>query len=134
MEDRYYSMQELVALCILGYKKYQEQNKSNDKKKLENIIKNVLELAEKNIKIENIKSFNTDLLREINFKWKMTADEVLAYSTCVFYVLTKRDEKITEEKIVKEFLSELYTHHPRRIRLEADIILENFFPKLNNKN
>lgn len=130
MEDRCYSMQELVALCILGYKKYQSKNKKNDKEKLTNIIKNVLELAEKKIEIEDITSFNTDLLKEINFKWKMTAEEVLAYSTCVFYVLTKRDEEITEENIVKEFLSELYTHHPRRIRLEADFILGNFLQKL----
>ena len=130
MEDRYYSMQELVALCILGYKKYQSNNKKNDKQQLKNIIKNVLELAEKKIEIEDITSFNTDLLKAIKFKWQMTADEVLAYSTCVFYVLTKRDEEITEENIVKEFLSELYSHHPKRTRIEADIILENFFPDL----
>ena len=30
-----------------------------------------------------------------------------------------------DEKIVKEFLSEIHSHHPRKIMKEAEIILDN---------
>ena len=41
--------------------------------------------------------------------------------------------QITDEKIVKEFLSEIHTHHPRKIMKEAEVILENLFPELLNE-
>lgn len=75
---------------------------------------------------------NTNLLNRINFSWKLSADDFVAYAVCIFYVLTNREKNITDEKILKEFLSELHTHHPRKILKEAEFILTNFFPDLNN--
>jgi hypothetical protein len=67
-------------------------------------------------------------LNKVNFEWDLSADEFIAYATCIFYVLTNREEKLTEEKIITEFLSEIYSHHPRRTLKEANFILDQFFP------
>ena len=56
--------------------------------------------------------------------------DFLSYATCIFYVLLNREENITEEKIVKEFLKELHSHHPRRVIKEAEVILTRMFPEL----
>ena len=41
--------------------------------------------------------------------------------------------QITDEKIVKEFLSMIHSHHPRNIMKEAETILESVFPELLNE-
>ena len=42
--------------------------------------------------------------------------------------MINREQKITDEKIVKEFLRELHSHHPRRTMKEAELILTKMFP------
>ena len=122
-----YMIQEAFAYYVLGYQRYRKDNNEND---CMQIIKNILEVASENINATQIIGVNTNLLRRINFSWKLSADDFVAYATCIFYVLTKREKTITDEKILKEFLSELHTHHPRRILKEANFIIDNFFPDL----
>lgn len=120
-------IQEAFAYYVLGFQQYNKKNNDNDYIR---ILKNILEVATENIENKTIKGVNTNLLNRINFSWKLSADDFMAYAVCIFYVLTNREKKITDEKILKEFLSELHTHHPRRILKEADFILDNFFPDL----
>lgn len=122
-----YMIQEAFAYYVLGYQRYIKDNNEND---CMQILKNILEVASENINATQIIGVNTNLLRRINFSWKLSADDFVAYATCIFYVLTNREKKITDEKILKEFLSELHTHHPRRILKEANFIIDNFFPDL----
>jgi len=122
-----YMIQEAFAYYVLGYERYRKDNNEND---CMQILKNILEVASENINATQIIGVNTNLLRRINFSWKLSADDFVAYATCIFYVLTNREKTITDEKILKEFLSELHTHHPRRILKEANFIIDNFFPDL----
>ena len=122
-------IQEAFAYYILGFQKYNKENNDND---CIQILKNILEVANENLNSTEIKGVNTNLLNRINFSWKLSADDFVAYAVCIFYVLTNREKYITEEKILKEFLSELHTHHPRRILKEANFIIDNFFPDLKN--
>lgn len=124
-----YMIQEAFAYYVLGYQRYKKDNNENDFKQ---ILKNILEVASDNINTTQITGVNTNLLNRINFSWKLSADDFVSYATCIFYVLTKREKVITDEKILKEFLSELHTHHPRKILKEAEFILTNFFPDLND--
>lgn len=124
-----YMIQEAFAYYVLGYQRYRKDNNEND---CMQIIKNILEVASDNINATQITGVNTNLLRRINFSWKLSADDFVSYATCIFYVLTKREKVITDEKILKQFLSELHTHHPRRILKEAEFILTNFFPDLKD--
>ena len=120
-------IQESLAYYILGYQKYSKENAGND---YIQILENILEVSSNDI--NGVKSINNNLLDRINFSWVLSADDFVAYAVCIFYVLTKREKKITEEKILKEFLSELHTHHPRKILKEANFIIDNFFPDLRN--
>lgn len=120
-------IQEALAYYILGYQKYSKENAEND---YIQILKNILEVSSNDI--NGVKSIDNNLLDRINFSWVLSADDFVAYAVCIFYVLTKREKKITEEKILKEFLSELHTHHPRKILKEANFIIDNFFPDLRN--
>lgn len=122
-----YMIQEAFAYYVLGYQRYKKDNNENDFKQ---ILKNILEVASDNINTTQITGVNTNLLNRINFSWKLSADDFVAYAVCIFYVLTNREKKITDEKILKEFLSELHTHHPRKILKEANFIIDNFFPDL----
>ena len=99
---------------------------------LEDILKNILEIAKENIDTNEIQGVNTNLLKRINFNWSLTSDDFVSYATCIFYVLINREQKITDEKIVKEFLRELHSHHPRRTMKEAELILTKMFPDLKN--
>ena len=101
-----YEIQEAVSYYILGYKRY-ERNKEQDG--LKGILRNILEIAQESL----------------NIGWFLSANDFIAYATCVFYVLINREIQITDEKIVKEFLSEIHSHHPRKIMKEAEIILDN---------
>ena len=122
-----YMIQEAFAYYVLGYQRYKKDNNEND---CMQILKNILEVARDNINTTQITGVNTNLLNRINFSWKLSADDFVAYAVCIFYVLTNREKKITDEIILKEFLSELHTHHPRRILKEANFIIDNFFPDL----
>lgn len=122
-----YMIQEAFAYYVLGYQRYKKDNNENDFKQ---ILKNILEVASDNINTTQITGVNTNLLNRINFSWMLSADDFVAYAVCIFYVLNKREKNITDEKILKEFLSELHTHHPRKILKEAEFILTNFFPDL----
>lgn len=127
IKSKEYMIQEAFAYYILGFQKYNKDNANND---CIQILKNILEVANENLNSTEIKGVNTNLLNRINFSWKLSADDFVAYAVCIFYVLTNREKQITEEKILKEFLSELHTHHPRRILKEANFIIDNFFPDL----
>ncbi len=127
IKSKEYMIQEAFAYYILGFQKY---NKDNDNNDCIQILKNILEVANENLNSTEIKGVNTNLLNRINFSWKLSADDFVAYAVCIFYVLTKREKEITDEKILREFLSELHTHHPRRILKEANFIIDNFFPDL----
>lgn len=116
-----YMIQEAVAYYILGYKKYKKTNKEND---LLQILKNILEVTKENLYTTQVKGVNTELLNKIHFSWRLSADDFVAYATCIFYVLTNRENKITEEKIVKEFLTTIHSHHPKRVMQEAELILD----------
>lgn len=122
-------IQEAFAYYILGFQKYSKDNDNND---CIQILKNILEVANENLDSTEIKGVNTNLLNRINFSWELSADDFVAYAVCIFYVLTNREKQITDEKILKEFLLELHTHHPRRILKEANFIIDNFFPDLKN--
>ncbi len=129
IRNKEYTMEEAVAYYILGFKKCSE---NNQKKGLEDILKNILEIAKENIDTNEIQGVNTNLLKRINFNWSLTSDDFVSYATCIFYVLINREQKITDEKIVKEFLRELHSHHPRRTMKEAELILTKMFPDLKN--
>ena len=127
IRNKEYTMEEAVAYFILGYKRC---NENNQKRGLEDILKNILEIAKENIDTNEIQGVNTNLLKRINFNWNLTSDDFVSYATCIFYVLINREQKITDEKIVKEFLRELHSHHPRRTMKEAELILTKMFPDL----
>ena len=129
IRNKEYTMEEAVAYFILGYKRC---NENNQKRGLEDILKNILEIAKENIDTNEIQGVNTNLLKRINFSWSLTSDDFVSYATCIFYVLINREQKITDEKIVKEFLRELHSHHPRRTMKEAELILTKMFPDLKN--
>ena len=129
IRNKEYAIQEVVAYYILGYRKYNEESQ---KKGLANLLKNILETAKENIDTTEIKGVDIDLLKRINFNWVLNSDDFVSYATCIFYVLLNREENITEEKIVKEFLKELHSHHPRRVIKEAELILTKLFPDLKN--
>lgn len=127
IRNKEYTMEEAVAYFILGYKRC---NENNQKRGLEDILKNILEIAKENIDTNEIQGVNSNLLKRINFSWTLTSDDFVSYATCIFYVLINREQKITDEKIVKEFLRELHSHHPRRTMKEAELILTKMFPNL----
>ena len=129
IKNKEYLIQEAFAYYVLGFQKYNKHNGDNN---CIQILKNILEVANENLDSTEIKGVNPNLLNRINFSWKLSADDFVAYAVCIFYVLTNREKYITEEKILKEFLSELHTHHPRRILKEANFIIDNFFPDLKN--
>lgn len=129
IRNKEYMIQEAVAYYVLGYRKYEKSNKEND---LLKILKSILEIARDNLNKTQIEGVNTELLSRINFSWTLSSDDFMAYATTIFYVLTKRENKITEEKIVKEFLAEIHSHHPRRTLKEAELILDKLI--LNNSN
>lgn len=129
IRNKEYAIQEVVAYYILGYRKYNEESQ---KKGLADLLKNILETAKENIDTTEIKGVDIDLLKRINFNWVLNSDDFVSYATCIFYVLLNREENITEEKIVKEFLKELHSHHPRRVIKEAELILTKLFPDLKN--
>lgn len=129
IRNKEYMIQEAVAYYVLGYREYEKSNKEND---LLQILKSILEIARDNLNKTQIEGVNTELLSRINFSWTLSSDDFMAYATTIFYVLTKRENKITEEKIVKEFLAEIHSHHPRRTLKEAELILDKLI--LNNSN
>lgn len=128
IENKKYTMEEAAAYYILGYKMYEQDSKQNG---LADILKNIVEVAKQNLKSTEIIGVNIELLKRINFKWELSGNDFIAYAVCIFYVLINREIQITDEKIVKEFLRELHSHHPRRTMKEAEIIVEQFFPELS---
>ena len=103
-----------------------------NRKKVLKILKKVLEIAKENINTTEIKGVDIKLLKKINFNWILNSDDFLFYATCIFYVLINREENVIEEKILKAFLREIHSHHPRRTIKEAEIILTKMFPDLKN--
>ena len=130
MENKTYVIQEAVSYYILGYKRYEQDIKQNG---IKGVLKNIIEVARENLNSVEIKGVDIELLNRINFNWLLDSHDFIAYAVCIFYVLLNRDIQITPEKIVKQFLREIHSHHPRNILKEAEIILENCFPELKEK-
>lgn len=129
IKNKNYTMKEAVSYYILGYKRYEQDTKQNG---LADILKNIVQVAQENIENKENVVVSNDTLNRINFDWLLSANDLIAYAVCIFYVLINREIQITDEKIVKEFLKELHLHHPRKTMKEAEIILENCFPELKN--
>lgn len=129
IRNKEYAIQEVVAYYILGYRKYKDES---EQKGFADLLKSILETAKENIDTTEIKGVDINLLKRINFNWVLNSDDFVSYATCIFYVLMNREENITEEKIVREFLKKLHSHHPRRVIKEAEVILTNLFPDLKN--
>lgn len=125
--NKMYAIKEAVSYYILGYKKYEQNINQNG---LGDILKDIVEVAQENLNSIEITGVNTELLNRINFDWQLSSNDFIAYAVCIFYVLINREMQITDEKIVKEFLKQLHSHHPRRIMKEAEIIAEQIFPEL----
>ena len=131
VRNKKYAIMEAVGYYILGYKRYEQNINQNG---LGDILKNIVEVAQENLNSTEITGVNTELLKRINFNWTLSADDFISYAICIFYVLINREIQITDEKIVKEFLSEIHSHHPRKIMKEADIISDQVFPELRDDN
>lgn len=129
IKNKNYTMKEAVSYYILGYKRYEQNTEQNG---LADILKNIVQVAQENIENKENVVVSNDTLNRINFDWLLSANDLIAYAVCIFYVLINREIQITDEKIVKEFLKELHLHHPRKTMKEAEIILENCFPELKN--
>ena len=127
-----YKVKEAIAYYILGLKKYNEEIKNIEKDHWIIILKLILELTRDEVNTKNTIMENKELLDKIPFSWELTSDDLVAYATCIFYVLTNREKEITAEKIVTEFLSEIHSHHPRKTIKEANFILDEFFPDLKD--
>ena len=130
IKNKNYVMEEAVSYYILGYKRYEQNEKQNG---LIDVLKNILEVAQENINITEVRGVNVELLERIKFSWLLSADDFLAYATCIFNVLMNKEIQITDEKIVKEFLRQIHSHHPRQTMKDAERILENVFQKLFNE-
>jgi len=122
IRNRKYSIKEAVSYYILGYRKFEQNKKDNE---LGDILKDILEVANENADNSEIQEVNTKLLKDINFKWVLSADDFIAYATCIFYILLNRKIQITDENIVEEFLNEIYSHHPIKTMKQAEIILDD---------
>lgn len=129
IKNKKYDIKEAVSYYILGYKRYEQNIEQNG---LGDILKDIAEVAQENLDTEEITEVNPELLNRINFDWQLSSNDFIAYAVCIFYVLINREMQITDEKILKEFLKELHTHHPRRTMREAEVILESVFPELKN--
>ena len=130
IRNKEYLIEEAVVYYILGYKRYEQDKAQNG---LGDILKDILEVAKENINATEITGLDTNLLKRIHFSLVLSADDFVAYAICIFYVLINREIQITSEKIVKEFLSEIHSHHPRKTMQETEIILTNFFLDLKNE-
>ena len=126
-----FTMNEAVAYYIVGYEKAKEEIKRMDNKNWVVILKHIIECV-RDYELKDIQKVivqNKELLKTIKFKWILSPDDFVSYATCIFYVLINREEQITNEKIVAEFISEMYMHHPRKTLKEANFILDQVFPK-----
>ncbi len=121
VRNKMYAIKEAVSYYILGYKKYEQNINQNG---LGDILKDIVEVAQENLNSIEITGVNTELL---------SANDFISYAICIFNVLINREMQITDEKIVKEFLSMIHSHHPRNIMKEAETILESVFPELLNE-
>ncbi len=130
LNKKNYKIKEAIAYYILGLKKYNEQIKEIKKDHWIIILKYVLEHTRDEVDTRNTIIKNKEILDKIPFSWELTSDDLVAYATCIFYVLTNREKEITPEKIVTEFLSEIHSHHPRKTMKEANFILDEFFPEI----
>lgn len=129
VRNKRYAIKEAVSYYILGYKKYEQNINQNG---LGDILKDIVEVVQENLNNIEIIGVNNELLKRINFSWILSADDFIAYAVCIFNVLINREIQITDEKIVKEFLSMIHLHHPRSVMKEAETILGNCFPELKN--
>ena len=133
-KNRTYNIDEAIAYYILGFKEYSSEVEKIKKKDWIIIIKFILELSNDEVKMEKTIEEHKELLKKIQFAWKLSTNDFTAYATCIFYVLTNREKVITPEKIVNEFLSRIYLHHPRRVMQEAEFLWSQYVPENDEKD
>lgn len=126
-----FTINEAVAYYIVGFQNAEKEIKEKNDKNWVIILKHIIESV-RDYELKDIQKVivqNKDLLKTIKFKWILSPDDFVSYGTCIFYVLTNREEQITNKKIITEFISEMYIHHPRKTLKEANFILDQVFPK-----
>ncbi len=127
VKNKIYYIREAVSYYVLGYKRYEQNIKQNG---IGDILKNIIEVAKENLNSTEISGIDTELLSRINFNWLINSNDFMAYAVCVFNSLLNSEIQITPEKIVRQFLKEIHSHHPRNVLKEAENILEESFPEL----
>ena len=127
MANKKYSVKETVAYYIYACN-------SMYKNKEEITVRDVIEkivITMKNVKKENVlEKIDKSVLEQIPFLWEFSVSEAVAYAFAIFYVLIKRGEKLTDEKIITGMLSEIYNFKPKKTLKEAEFIARQVFPEL----
>ncbi|MBP3832180.1 MAG: hypothetical protein ILA02_07410 [Clostridia bacterium] len=123
--NKSFKIKELIAYCIIGYRRYYPKKNETKEDKLRYIVKNVLDVSNE---VENAPELiNKELLESIDINWRFNTDDLLAYATNTFYMLIANETNITEQKIVERLKKELKNNHPRDVVSDADKIMNAIF-------
>ena len=123
--NKSFKIKELIAYCIIGYRRYYPKKNETKEDKLRYIVKNVLDVSNE---VENATDLiNKELLESIDINWRFNTDDLLAYATNTFYMLIANETNITEQKIVERLKKELKDNHPRDEINDADKIMNDLF-------
>ncbi|MBR0350839.1 MAG: hypothetical protein IJH76_03350 [Clostridia bacterium] len=123
--NKSFKIKELIAYCIIGYRRYYPKKNETKKDKLRYIVKNVLDVSNE---VENAPELiNKELLESIDINWRFNTDDLLAYATNTFYMLIANETNITEQKIVERLKKELKDNHPRDVVKYANSSLDDLF-------
>ena len=122
-----FKIKELIAYCIIGYKRYFPKPNDTKEDKLRYIVKHILDVSNE---IENATEIvDKELLESIDINWRFNADDLLAYATNTFYMLIASNTNITDKKIVERLKKEFKDNHPRDEIRDADKIMNAMFKK-----
>ncbi|MBR3255502.1 MAG: hypothetical protein IKF97_04730 [Clostridia bacterium] len=123
--NKSFKIKELIAYCIIGYRRYYPKKNETKEDKLRYIVKNVLDVS---IEVDNAPDLvKKELLESIDINWRFNTDDLLAYATNTFYMLIANETNITEQKIVERLKKELKDNHPRDVISDADKIMNGLF-------
>ncbi len=123
--NKSFKIKELIAYCIIGYRRYYPKKNETKEDKLRYIVKNVLDVSNE---VENAPELiNKELLESIDINWRFNTDDLLAYATNTFYMLIANETNITEQKIVERLKKELKNNHPRDEVIQANQIIDRIF-------
>ncbi|MBR0491203.1 MAG: hypothetical protein IJJ82_04050 [Clostridia bacterium] len=123
--NKSFKIKELIAYCIIGYRRYYPKKNETKEDKLRYIVKNVLDVSNE---VENATDLiNKELLESIDINWRFNTDDLLAYAINTFYMLIANGTNITEQRIVERLKKELKDNHPRDVISDADKIMNGLF-------